>query len=103
MFKKAVKLIVIIALLMPAAVFRVAYGGETKTNGSQGNGTEQVSVAAGNEQPQEKERKIRYWVAPMDPNYIRNEPGKSPMGMDRSFSRCIPLTWWQHSRSICRH
>jgi len=23
-----------------------------------------------------------YWVAPMDPNFIRNEPGKSPMGMD---------------------
>ncbi len=28
------------------------------------------------------ERKIRYWVAPMDPTYIRDEPGKSPMGMD---------------------
>ncbi len=28
------------------------------------------------------ERKIKYWVAPMDPTYIRNEPGKSPMGMD---------------------
>lgn len=25
---------------------------------------------------------IKYWVAPMDPTYIRNEPGKSPMGMD---------------------
>ena len=23
-----------------------------------------------------------YWVAPMDPNYRRNEPGESPMGMD---------------------
>ena len=28
------------------------------------------------------ERKIKYWRAPMDPAYIRNEPGKSPMGMD---------------------
>ncbi|MEE8417101.1 MAG: efflux RND transporter periplasmic adaptor subunit, partial [candidate division Zixibacteria bacterium] len=28
------------------------------------------------------ERMIAYWVAPMDPAYIRNEPGKSPMGMD---------------------
>lgn len=28
------------------------------------------------------ERKIKYWVAPMDPSYIRDEPGKSPMGMD---------------------
>ena len=28
------------------------------------------------------EREILYWVAPMDPNYRRDEPGKSPMGMD---------------------
>ncbi|MDO9533015.1 MAG: efflux RND transporter periplasmic adaptor subunit [Deltaproteobacteria bacterium] len=28
------------------------------------------------------ERKIKYWVAPMDPSYIRDKPGKSPMGMD---------------------
>ncbi len=28
------------------------------------------------------ERKIAYWQAPMDPTYIRDEPGKSPMGMD---------------------
>ncbi|MEZ4483993.1 MAG: heavy metal-binding domain-containing protein [Syntrophotaleaceae bacterium] len=28
------------------------------------------------------QRKIKYWVAPMDPTYIRDEPGKSPMGMD---------------------
>ena len=29
-----------------------------------------------------KEKKLLYWQAPMDPAYIRNEPGKSPMGMD---------------------
>ncbi|MBE9504016.1 MAG: efflux RND transporter periplasmic adaptor subunit, partial [Proteobacteria bacterium] len=29
-----------------------------------------------------QEKKVKYWVAPMDPTYIRNEPGKSPMGMD---------------------
>ena len=28
------------------------------------------------------EAEILYWVAPMDPNYRRDEPGKSPMGMD---------------------
>jgi len=33
-------------------------------------------------EPLEQERKIEYWVAPMDPNYRRDEPGKSPMGMD---------------------
>jgi len=27
-------------------------------------------------------KKIKYWAAPMDPTYIRNKPGKSPMGMD---------------------
>ena len=29
-----------------------------------------------------QEREILYWVAPMDPNFRRDEPGKSPMGMD---------------------
>lgn len=26
--------------------------------------------------------KVAYWVAPMDPNFRRDEPGQSPMGMD---------------------
>ncbi|HCJ1116613.1 TPA: efflux RND transporter periplasmic adaptor subunit [Legionella pneumophila] len=30
----------------------------------------------------ESKRKILYWVAPMDPSYRRDKPGKSPMGMD---------------------
>ncbi len=29
-----------------------------------------------------KARKIKHWVAPMDPTYISDEQGKSPMGMD---------------------
>ncbi|XQW85334.1 efflux RND transporter periplasmic adaptor subunit [Thalassotalea piscium] len=28
------------------------------------------------------EKKPLYWIAPMDENYKRNKPGKSPMGMD---------------------
>jgi multidrug efflux pump subunit AcrA (membrane-fusion protein) len=28
------------------------------------------------------QRKIMHWVAPMDPSYVRDKPGKSPMGMD---------------------
>jgi Cu(I)/Ag(I) efflux system membrane fusion protein len=28
------------------------------------------------------DREILYWVAPMDPNFRRDKPGKSPMGMD---------------------
>jgi len=30
----------------------------------------------------ETEEKPLYWVAPMDPDYKRDKPGKSPMGMD---------------------
>ena len=29
-----------------------------------------------------EQREILYWVAPMDPNFRRDGPGKSPMGMD---------------------
>ena len=28
------------------------------------------------------DREVLYWVAPMDPNYRRDDAGKSPMGMD---------------------
>jgi len=36
------------------------------------------------EQPMSKsaEKEILYWVAPMDPAFRRDKPGKSPMGMD---------------------
>ncbi len=29
-----------------------------------------------------QERKVLYWRAPMDPGYVSDRPGKSPMGMD---------------------
>ena len=29
-----------------------------------------------------EEKEVLYWVAPMDANYRRDKPGKSPMGMD---------------------
>ncbi len=32
--------------------------------------------------PATAKKKPLYWVAPMDPNYKRDKPGKSPMGMD---------------------
>ena len=32
--------------------------------------------------PGEGGREVLYWQAPMDPSYRRDEPGKSPMGMD---------------------
>ena len=33
-------------------------------------------------QEAKKERKIKYWVSPMDPGYVRDKPGKAPCGMD---------------------
>jgi Cu(I)/Ag(I) efflux system membrane fusion protein/cobalt-zinc-cadmium efflux system membrane fusion protein len=29
-----------------------------------------------------KARKVKYWVSPMDPGYVRDKPGKAPCGMD---------------------
>ncbi len=40
------------------------------------------SDAPSNAAGQSTEPQPLYWVAPMDPNYRRDEPGKSPMGMD---------------------
>ena len=36
----------------------------------------------GGSAPPDGERVISHWVAPMDPTYISDKPGKSPMGMD---------------------
>ncbi len=40
------------------------------------------SAVAQAEASSEGKKEILYWVAPMDPNYRRDKPGKSPMGMD---------------------
>ena len=41
-----------------------------------------AAATSGQAEGQPTERKIKYWRAPMDPTYIRDKPGKSPMGMD---------------------
>ena len=41
---------------------------------------ENLDFRSGGDKKVEKE--ILYWVAPMDPSFRRDEPGKSPMGMD---------------------
>ena len=41
-----------------------------------------TAATSGQTDGQPTERKIKYWRAPMDPTYIRDKPGKSPMGMD---------------------
>lgn len=37
---------------------------------------------ANNQASEIKEKKAIYWVAPMNPSFRKDEPGKSPMGMD---------------------
>ena len=41
-----------------------------------------VRDAEAEAEPSRDERRIRHWRAPMDPGYIADKPGKSPMGMD---------------------
>lgn len=49
---------------------------QTHTSQAEGAGhKQQASQVKSNNEP-------LYWVAPMDPNYKRDKPGKSPMGMD---------------------
>ena len=45
-------------------------------------GRSSIDSGAGTGGSADGSREILYWVAPMDPNYRRDEPGKSPMGMD---------------------
>lgn len=43
---------------------------------------ESMNENASPELRQSGEKQVLYWVAPMDANYRRDKPGKSPMGMD---------------------
>ncbi len=42
----------------------------------------QDSSSASSAESDTAERAVSYWVAPMDPNFRSDTPGKSPMGMD---------------------
>jgi Cu(I)/Ag(I) efflux system membrane fusion protein len=44
--------------------------------------TDMDSAAPASSSVKSGEKKILYWVAPMNPNYKMDKPGKSPMGMD---------------------
>jgi len=46
------------------------------------SGTGMDANAAMAKTPSKDPSEPKYWVAPMDPNYRRDAPGKSPMGMD---------------------
>ncbi len=82
--KKIVKLGGILLLLILVVVFWFATRGDKKpdvhaTDVSTGQEAQENSGAG---DKSKKERKIKYWQAPMDPTYVRDKPGKSPMGMD---------------------
>lgn len=66
---KRISLVVVLVLLGMGIGFALAYF-LIPTSGSGQNADES------------EENQILYWVAPMDPNYRRDKPGKSPMGMD---------------------
>lgn len=59
-------ILLVVALLVGAAIG--VFGGRFLTGADAGGGDD--------------EPEILYWVAPMDPNFRRDGPGKSPMGMD---------------------
>ncbi|PSU20981.1 efflux RND transporter periplasmic adaptor subunit [Photobacterium kishitanii] len=59
------------ALLIGTAI------GVTATHYISSNSTSMTAIAT-----TATDKEPLYWVAPMDPNYQRDKPGKSPMGMD---------------------
>jgi len=65
------KQIITFAVLIAAVVVGIAIG---RSWAPEGGKSADASVSG--------EREILHWVAPMDANYRRDEPGKSPMGMD---------------------
>jgi len=61
-----------IALLVVVAIVAGIFIGRSMNSSSGTSGDSGNSV----------EREVLYWVAPMDSNFRRDEPGKSPMGME---------------------
>jgi RND family efflux transporter MFP subunit len=75
--KKITKFGGVIVVILLVVVWLASHG-QKKTTPPGVNGVQQKAPAG----KLEKKRKIKYWVAPMDPTFIRDKPGKSPMGMD---------------------
>ena len=68
-----------IALVLALAVGWLGKGLQTPSNTTLSDTDPQSGKAEG---PCPDGSQPLHWVAPMDPNFIRDEPGKSPMGMD---------------------
>jgi Cu(I)/Ag(I) efflux system membrane fusion protein len=67
------RVLALVAMLAIGAIIGI-YGGIYGRHSLPGTHTVSQGVSA--------EPEILYWVAPMDPDYRRDKPGKSPMGMD---------------------
>ncbi len=69
-----------ILLISSIMMLLIAYGqARSESPETAGN----MDKAAAHEEKESKvSKKILYWVAPMDPSFRREAPGKSPMGMD---------------------
>jgi multidrug efflux pump subunit AcrA (membrane-fusion protein) len=82
---KKLKSVSVIALLVALAIFILGLKAE-KASGihrpADSPPKEASEKNTGTVPATQEQRKIKYWAAPMDPTYIRNKPGKSPMGMD---------------------
>jgi Cu(I)/Ag(I) efflux system membrane fusion protein len=81
--KKTVKVGVFLLILLAAVLAWRAFHTDKKTQPQTRDvAVEKGTLEKGKAEPQGEKKKIKYWVAPMDPTYIRDKPGKSPMGMD---------------------
>lgn len=61
--------------ILMASVSAVAFAAGIGARGLLLDGHDESVADSGDQKP-------LYWVAPMDPDYKRDKPGKSPMGMD---------------------
>lgn len=80
--KKKIKIGVILILLILVTAFLFFTGGGKKSDSRSPDVTADKEVHEGESTSAQQKRKIKYWQAPMDPTYISDKPGKSPMGMD---------------------
>jgi Cu(I)/Ag(I) efflux system membrane fusion protein len=67
-------MIVLVAIVAAAGGYFLGSWPGAEQNGGVPGATDAIGAGADPE--------VLYWVAPMDPNFRRDKPGKSPMGMD---------------------
>ncbi len=82
--KNMLKLGVVLVLLVAVVYWFIHQAGDNTDTHTE-NVTDSKNAHKDDSTPAKKEvkkKKIKYWIAPMDPTYIRDKPGKSPMGMD---------------------